>query len=359
MGQKENKKTHLPGADAPCLWWMESIFQQAVFQNFTNLVGILDHNKTHIVFANLEDLAFFGAFQGVVDVVVAECLNQIALVGSGHQIAVGNSAFVAQNEEALVSGQCLSSVDEDVCSIVFDESVLIFIPNGEVLDGSNLVADAVGSLNADSAGISLTQSLVALEGLILVLALRIVEGTNQVLGLSGAPNAGNDLTGSGVDVALGQDSLVPQELFFLLVIFAALTSSISLMEAIVSIIHDKFHIGRKTCCFITLGISIILGVPSSLGFGVLSFINPLGTAGGSILDFFDFISNNILMPIVALLTCILVGYVIKTKTISDEVEINGKFKGKKLFEVVVKYIAPVCIVAILVFSVLDVFFKLS
>ncbi len=147
--------------------------------------------------------------------------------------------------------------------------------------------------------------------------------------------------------------------FFLLVIFAALTSSISLMEAIVSIIHDKLHIGRKTCCFITLGISVLLGVPSSLGFGVLSFINPLGTAGGSILDFFDFISNNILMPIVALLTCILVGYVIKTKTISDEVELNGKFKGKKLFEVVVKYIAPVCIVAILVFSVLDVFVGLS
>ena len=147
--------------------------------------------------------------------------------------------------------------------------------------------------------------------------------------------------------------------FFLLVIFAALTSSISLMEAIVSIIHDKFHIGRKACCFVTLGISIVLGVPSSLGFGVLSFINPLGTAGGSILDFFDFVSNNILMPIVALLTCILVGYVIKTKTVSDEVELNGKFKGKKLFEVVVKYIAPVCIVAILVFSVLDVFFKLS
>ena len=147
--------------------------------------------------------------------------------------------------------------------------------------------------------------------------------------------------------------------FFLLVILAALTSSISLMEAIVSIIHDKFKIGRKTCCLITLGISIILGVPSSLGFGVLSFINPLGIADGSLLDFFDFISNNILMPIVALLTCILVGYVLKTKTVTDEVELNGKFKGKKLYEFVVKYMAPICIVAILVFSVLDVFVGLS
>ena len=90
--------------------------------------------------------------------------------------------------------------------------------------------------------------------------------------------------------------------------------------------------------------------------GILSGIKILGK---SFLDFFDFISNNILMPMVALITCILVGYVVKTKVVSDEVELNGKFKGKKLYEIVVKYIAPICIVAILVFSVLDVFFKLS
>ena len=71
------------------------------------------------------------------------------------------------------------------------------------------------------------------------------------------------------------------------------------------------------------------------------------------LDFFDFISNSVLMPLVALITCILVGYVIKPKALIEEIEQGGKFKRKTLFTIVIKYLAPVCIVAILIFSVLE------
>ena len=78
-----------------------------------------------------------------------------------------------------------------------------------------------------------------------------------------------------------------------------------------------------------------------------------------ILSFFDFISNSVLMPIVALLTCIFIGYVIKPKTIIDEVELSGKFKRKKLFTVVIKYIAPICIVLILITALLQAFGKFS
>ena len=77
------------------------------------------------------------------------------------------------------------------------------------------------------------------------------------------------------------------------------------------------------------------------------------------LDFFDFISNSVLMPIVALLTCLFVGYVLKPKALIDEVEISGQFKRKGLFSVVIKYIAPICIVLILVFSVLEAMGKIS
>lgn len=140
-------------------------------------------------------------------------------------------------------------------------------------------------------------------------------------------------------------------LFFILVLFAALTSSISLMETVVSIVRDKFGWGRKTTCFVVLAGCIIVGIPSSLGFGIWSHIS---LAGMSILDMFDFASNSILMPIVALLTCIFIGYVIKPGTLIDEVELSGKFPRKKMFVVMTKYIAPVCIVLILVSSVLDV-----
>jgi NSS family neurotransmitter:Na+ symporter len=72
-----------------------------------------------------------------------------------------------------------------------------------------------------------------------------------------------------------------------------------------------------------------------------------------LLDFFDFVSNTILMPVVSLLTCLFVGYVIKPKTIIDEVEQSSEFKGKKLFVVMTKYIAPVFVVTILVSYVLN------
>ena len=138
--------------------------------------------------------------------------------------------------------------------------------------------------------------------------------------------------------------------FFLLVLFAAITSSISLMETVVSIIVDKTGWNRKATCFVVLGGSVALGLPSSLGFGLLSDINVKGL---SILDMFDFVSNSVLMPVVAFFTCIFIGYVIKPKALIEEIELGGKFKSKTLFTVVIKYVAPVCILLILVSSVLD------
>lgn len=139
-------------------------------------------------------------------------------------------------------------------------------------------------------------------------------------------------------------------IFFLLVLFAALTSSISLMETVVSIVIDKFGWSRKATWLAVFVFSVVLGLPSSLGFGVLSDIS---VNGMTILDMFDFVSNSILMPIVALLTCIFVGYVIKPKCLIEEIELTGKFKSKTLFTIVIKYIAPVCIILILISSILD------
>ncbi len=140
--------------------------------------------------------------------------------------------------------------------------------------------------------------------------------------------------------------------FFLLVLFAALTSSISLMETVVSILCDKCKIGRKLSCLIVFGFSVVLGLLSLFGYSIWAEVKIIGL---QFLDFFDFISNSVLMPIVAFFTCIFVGYVIKPKAIADEVELSGKFKRKGLFNFVIKYLAPICIVLILVSSILDAF----
>lgn len=140
--------------------------------------------------------------------------------------------------------------------------------------------------------------------------------------------------------------------FFIMVFFAALTSSVSLMETIVSILMDKAHINRKTSCLMILGFSLLLGVTSSLGYSVWSDAKILGL---QFLDFYDFISNSIMMPVLALLTCILVGFIIKPKTVIDEVKLSSDFKMEKLFSVVIRFVAPICILAILISSILDVF----
>ncbi len=136
--------------------------------------------------------------------------------------------------------------------------------------------------------------------------------------------------------------------FFVLVLFAALTSAISLMEAIVSIFVDKFHIKRQVVCFAVMFVAFLMAIPSSLGNGIWSNVLLLGMP---FLDFFDFISNNIMMPIVALLMAILVGFIIKPQVIIDEVETSGTFKSKKMYSIVIKYIVPVCMLIILLSSV--------
>lgn len=139
--------------------------------------------------------------------------------------------------------------------------------------------------------------------------------------------------------------------FFLMVTVAALTSSISLMEAVVSIFMDAFHMGRRRATLITAAYSLVLGGLASLGYGPLSDVKILGM---QILDFMDFISNSVLMPVVAIVTCIFVGFVIKPEAIIEEAEAEGAtFKAKKLFTIVIKWIAPWFMLAVLVSSILQ------
>lgn len=137
--------------------------------------------------------------------------------------------------------------------------------------------------------------------------------------------------------------------FFILVFLAALTSAVSLMETILSVLMDKFNIGRIPGCLLVLFASFLIAIPSSLGFGIWSDITIFGM---SFLDFFDYISNNILMPVAGLLTCLFIGYIVKPKTVEEEIRLSGPFKGKALYNVMVKYVAPVFMVVILVSSVI-------
>ncbi|WP_079535484.1 sodium-dependent transporter [Phoenicibacter congonensis] len=136
-------------------------------------------------------------------------------------------------------------------------------------------------------------------------------------------------------------------LFFVLVFFAALTSAISLTETLVSIICDATGCKRKKAIISVIIYFAITVTLVNLGYNKLGFIQPLGE-GTSLLDFFDFLSNTVMMPIVAILTCVFVGWVIKPKEIIDEVRISSKFRLAGAWSVMIKYVCPILIAVILI-----------
>lgn len=138
-------------------------------------------------------------------------------------------------------------------------------------------------------------------------------------------------------------------LFFFLVLFAALTSSISIMETIVMWVQEKFNMGRIKACILVGIFGAVAAIPSSLGFGVLKNVTPLGYG---LLDFFDYVSNSLIMPVVAFLTCVFVGYVMKQENLIKDIKPEGKFKSEKLYVVMIKYLAPVFTLIILVTNIL-------
>ncbi len=134
--------------------------------------------------------------------------------------------------------------------------------------------------------------------------------------------------------------------FFALVIFAALTSAISLYEACVASVCDLLHLGRKPATFFTGAVILFLATFSALGYGAWADVR---VCGQQFLDFFDFVTNSVLMPIVAAATCVFIGWVLKPKAVEDEVEAEGNpFRAKVLYRFMVRYFAPLFVIAILV-----------
>ena len=141
-------------------------------------------------------------------------------------------------------------------------------------------------------------------------------------------------------------------LFFLLVFLAALTSNISLTETCVGTLTDELGWSRTKSTLVFGVYAVLLGSLASLGYGVLGNLKIIGM---QVLDFLDFISNSVMMPIAALAICILVVRNIGLKTMADEFERNSKFKRKPIYNFSMKYLAPFALVIILISSVLSAF----
>ncbi len=141
-------------------------------------------------------------------------------------------------------------------------------------------------------------------------------------------------------------------MFFLLVLLAALTSAISLAESGVSTFEDQFGLERRKAALLMGAVIVLFGSAAALGFGILDFVSLFSM---SILDFFDFLTNSLMMPLAALATCLLVSRVVGLDRIAQEVGQSSAFKRRKIYELFMRYLAPVCILIILLSSIASVF----
>ncbi len=223
----------------------------------------------------------------------------------------------------------------------------IMITYGSYLDKKEKLTSSVTQIAGTTFGVSL------LAGMMIIPSSFAALGSGEAV----AENAGPSLMYivlPEVFNSMGSIGGILGGVFFILVIFAALTSSISLVETCVSIISDGANMTRKKALAIVTAFLLVAAFIVNMGYSGLSFIQPLGE-GSSILDFLDFISNSVMMPIAAIMTCIFVGWVIKPKTIIDEVRESSKFRAAGAWTAMIKYIAPVCIVLILITYVAQTF----
>lgn len=198
--------------------------------------------------------------------------------------------------------------------------------------------------------IEIFDTVVALfAGLMIVPAVYTFMGTE---GMSGGPGL-MFVSLPKVFDAMGVAGPVIGFLFFVMVVFAAVTSAVSVMEAIVSSLMDTRHWSRHKSTVIVTAYALIGAIVVCLGYNVFYFemVLPNG-AVGQILDIMDYISNNCLMPLVAFLTCILIGWLVKPKTIIDEVTQGvHPFHRRTLYIVMIKVVAPILLAVLLIQSV--------
>ena len=258
----------------------------------------------------------------------------------------GLKVYVVPSLEGITFSSFLSVVVDAMGQLFFSLSVAmgIMIAYGSyVSDDANLVT----SINQ----IEIFDTAIAfLAGVMIIPAVYTFMGTE---GMAASGPSLMFVSLPKVFASMGAIGNLVGVLFFAMVLFAALTSGVSIMEAVVSSIMDEFHVSRTKATIIEGIIALVAGVFVCLGYNQLYFEFKLPNgATAQILDIMDYISNNLLMPIVAIATCILVGWIIKPKTVIEEAEKNGeKFGRRTLFIVMIKYIAPVMLFVLLLKSV--------
>ena len=253
----------------------------------------------------------------------------------------GAAVYFVPSFEGLTFKKFLYIVLDAMGQLFYSLSIAmgIMVTYGSYMKKEENLVKSVNQIEIFDTGIAV------LAGMMIIPAVYAFSGTE---GMSAGPGL-MFITLPKVFNSLGKFGDFIGLIFFVMVLFAALTSAVSILEAITSSMMDKFKWSRKKSTLIMAASTFVISILVCLGYNVFYFDLkfPNGSVG-QILDVLDYASNNILMPIVGLLTCILIGWIAKPKTTIDEITLNGeKFGRKTLYVVMIKVVAPILLTIIL------------
>lgn len=248
----------------------------------------------------------------------------------------GLKIYLVPDLEGLTFGKFFTVLVDAMGQLFFSLSVAmgIMIAYGSyVKDDANLVK-SINQIEIFDTGVAILAGVMIIPAVFTFMGREGMEASGPSLMFVSLPK---------VFALMGVAGNVIGCMFFAMVLFAAVTSAISIEEAVVSSLMDKFHLKRLHATLLETAIALVFGLIVCLGYNKLYFEVTLPNgAVAQVLDIMDYISNNVLMPMISIGTCILIGWVKGPQFIIDEAEKNGeKFGRAKLYTVMMKYVAPV------------------
>ena len=256
----------------------------------------------------------------------------------------GLAVYLIPNFEGLTFKGFLQVLLDAMSQLFFSLSVSmgIMITYGSYVKKEINLSKSVSQIEFFDTGVAL------LAGMMIIPAIYVFQGTE---GMASGPSL-MFVSLPKVFASMGAAGTIVGVVFFLMILLAALTSCVSIMETLVANCMNIFHTDRKKTCMAISFYAIVTAVIICLGYSVFYFEYKLPNgATGQLLDIMDYVSNSFLMPLISFLTAIFVGWVIKPEWIQEEMEYGGaKFSKKKLYAFMVKYVVPVVMAVLFIQS---------
>ncbi len=254
----------------------------------------------------------------------------------------GLKVLIVPNFEGLTLETLFNTIIDAIGQLFFSLSVAmgIMVAYGSYVGDKENISKSINQIEIFDSAIAI------LAGVMIIPAVYVFSGRE---GMEASGPSLLFVSLPKIFAQMGKIGTVIGCLFFIMVLFAALTSSISILEAVVSSFIDEFKMSRKASVIVETIIAGVIALFVCLGYNKFYFEIELPNGStAQLLDILDYISNYLLMPLTAILTCVLIGWVVKPKTIIDEVTKNGeKMQRKGLYTVMIKFVAPIMLFILL------------